>query len=138
MSTTTTAITASQSATQSVTRTRVPSWRSGLATGVVAATATTATVLVMRAVGVPLEVGGEPIPLLGFAQMVLLGTIIGIVMARRLGRASFIRATVVLTAASCIPSVALGTGVDSKLGLVVTHVIAAAIVVPWFARQLSD
>jgi len=124
--------------TQAVATSRAPSWRFGLAAGVIAATATTASVVVLRAVGVPLEVGAEPIPLLGFAQMVMLGTVIGIVMARHMRRTSFIRATVVLAAVSCIPSVALGTGVGSKLALVLTHVIAAAIVVPWFARRLSD
>lgn len=124
--------------TQAVATHRVPTWRFGLATGAFAAAATTASVVVMRAVGVPLEVGGEPIPLLGFAQMVLLGAVIGIVMARRMRRTSFIRATVVLTALSCVPSVALGTGAGSKLALVATHVLAAAIVVPSFARRLSD
>ena len=68
--------------------------------------------------------------------MVLLGTLIGIVMARRLRTSTFVRATVVLTAASCIPSLALGTGI-SKLVLVLTHVVAAAIVIPRLASRMS-
>jgi hypothetical protein len=130
-------ITAS-TAIQTAVRTRVPTWRSGITTGVVAATVTSVVVAGVRAAGIPLDAGGEPIPFFGFAQMVLLGTVIGIVMARRMRRSTFVRATVVLTAVSCIPSVALGTGVASKLGLVFTHMVAAAIVIPWFARQLSD
>ncbi len=116
-------------------RHRVPTWRSGLTTGAVAAAVTTILVVVMRAAGIPTDVEGEPIPLLGFAQMVFLGTVIGIPMARRMRTTSFVRATVVLTALSCVPSVALGTGVASKLALVVTHVVAAAIVIPRLARR---
>jgi len=130
--------TSTRTAPQTVAPARVPTWRFGVGTGVVAAAATSAVVVVLRAVGVHLDVEGEPIPLGAFAQMVLIGTVIGIVMARRMRRSSFVWATVVLTAASCIPSLAWGTGVGSKLALVVTHVIAAAIVVPAFARQLSE
>lgn len=134
-----TTITAATTATSPTTAgTRAPSWRSGLATGAVAAVVTSATVVALRAADVPLNVEGEPLPLAAFAQMVMLGTIIGIVMARRMRRSSFVRATVVLTAASCVPSLAWGTGVGSKLALVLTHVIAAAIIVPAFARRLSD
>ena len=119
------------------TRTRVPSWRFGLATGVLASAAVAAVVVGARAVGVPPEVEAESIPILGFVQMVLLGTIIGIVMARRLRTSTFVGATVVLTALSCIPSLALGTGISSKLVLVLTHVVAAAIVVPRLASRMS-
>jgi hypothetical protein len=110
-------------------------WRAGLATGAVAAVVTTVVAVAMRAAGVPLEVGGEPIPAAGFGQMVLLGALIGIPMARRLSRTTFYRAAVVLTALSCVPSIALGTGVASQAGLVVTHLVAAAIIVPRFAPR---
>jgi hypothetical protein len=130
--------TATQTVPQTAAPARVPSWRFGIGTGAVAAAATSAVVVALRAAGVHLDVQGEPIPLAGFAQMVLLGTVIGIVMARRLRRTTFVWATVVLTAASCVPSVAWGTGVESKLALVFTHLVAAAIVVPVFARRLSD
>ena len=131
-------ITATRTAPQTATPARVPSWRFGVGTGVVAAAAVSAVVVALRAAGVHLDVEGEPIPVAGFAQMVLLGTVIGIVMARRMRRNRFVWATVVLTSASCIPSLAWGTGVGSKLALVLAHVVAAAIVVPAFARQLSD
>jgi hypothetical protein len=134
-----TTATATQTTTASTTtaarpRTRV-SWRVGLATGVVAAAATTALAAAIRAAGLELGVDSEPIPLAAFAQMVLLGAIIGIVIARHARRTTFLRAAVVLTAASCIPSLVLGTTVGDKLGLVLTHVVAAAIVVPRLAPR---
>jgi hypothetical protein len=129
--------TTATTAPATTTRTRVPSWRFGLATGVLAAAATAAVVAAARAVGVPPEVDGESIPILGFVQMVLLGTVIGIVMARRLRTSTFVRATVVLTAVSCIPSLAFGTGLSSKLVLVLTHVVAATIVVPRLASRMD-
>ena len=117
---------------------RVPTWRAGLATGVVAAAVVAVVAAVAGAAGVPFDVDGQPIPVLAFAQMVLLGTVIGIIVARRVSRTTFVRAAVVLTALSCVPSVALGTGAGSKLALVATHVLAAAIIVPRLARPLSD
>ncbi len=119
-------------------RHRTPTWRYGLTTGVIATAAVCGLVIVLNGAGVPTEVGGEAIPLLGFAQMVLLGTVIGIAMARRMQTASFVRATVALTALSYVPSVALGMGVASKLALVLTHVVAAAIVVPRLAGRQSE
>lgn len=116
------------------TATRV-SWRAGLITVVVAAAVTTALAAAFGALGFPLDVGGEPIPVFAFAQMVLLGGAIGIVLARRVRRTTFVRATVVLTALSCVPSLALGTTVGDKLGLVLTHLVAASIVVPRLAPR---
>jgi hypothetical protein len=121
----------------SATSTRV-SWGSGLATVVIAAVVTTLVALALQAVGVGLEIDGESIPVLAFAQMVALGGVIGIVLARHLGRTAYLRTTVVLTALSCIPSLALGDTVGDKLGLVLTHLVAAAIIVPRLARNRSE
>jgi len=41
----------------------------------------------------------------------------------------------VLTALSCVPSVALGTTAADKVGLVATHVVAAAFIVPRLAPR---
>ena len=111
------------------------SWRSGLATVVVAAGVTTLVALALQALGVGLEIDGESIPVLAFAQMVALGGVIGIVLARRLGRTAYLRTTVALTALSCVPSLALGDTVGDKIGLVLTHLVAAAIIVPRLARR---
>lgn len=111
------------------------SWRSGLATVVIGAVATTLVALALQAVGVGLEIDGESIPVLAFAQMVALGGVIGIVLARHLGRTAYLRTTVTLTALSCVPSLALADTVSDKLGLVLTHLVAAAIIVPRLARR---
>lgn len=135
MSTTTATVT--RTAPRTTAPTRVPTWRFGIATGVVAAATTSVVVVALRAAGVELNVEGEPIPLMGFAQMVLLGTVIGIVMARRMRRTTFLWATAALTVLSCVPSVAWGDGAGSKAALVFTHLVAAAVVVPTFARRLT-
>jgi hypothetical protein len=131
-----TAITVPQTATPAVTR--VPTWRSGLATGAIAAALTTALAVALRSAGVPLDIAGEEIPILGFAQMVLLCTVVGIVLARRMRRTTFVITTVALTVLSFVPDVTADTGTASKLGLALTHVVAAAIVIPRLARPLSD
>jgi Family of unknown function (DUF6069) len=110
-------------------------WKRGLATGAVAAAAATAVAAAFRAAGATLSVTDGAIPLMGFAQMVLLSTVIGIVIARHTSRTTFFGVTVALTALSCVPDVALGDGVVSKVGLVLTHVVAAAIIVPRLARK---
>ncbi|HEX5087798.1 MAG TPA: DUF6069 family protein [Nocardioides sp.] len=110
-------------------------WKRGLAVGVVAAVAATAVAAAFRAVGHPLAVTDGPIPLLAFGQMVLVATVVGIVMARHTSRTTFIRATIALTALSCVPDLALGDGPVSTAGLMLTHVVAAAIIVPRLARR---
>jgi len=111
------------------------SWRSGLVTVVIGAVATTLVSVALQAIGVGLEIDGESIPALAFAQMVALGGVIGIVLARHLGRTAYLRTTVTLTALSCVPSLALADTVADKLGLVLTHLVAAAIIVPRLARR---
>src|SRR5689334_22044895 len=81
-------------------------WRAGLTAGAFAAATICATVSVARAAGVSAAVGGEPIPLLGFAQLTLVGALIGIGLARvlstraRFPRSAFLRLTAALTALS--------------------------------------
>jgi hypothetical protein len=118
--------------------TRVPSWRSGLGTAAIGAAVTTVVAVALRAAGVPLEIAGEEIPVLGFAQMVLLFGAVGVVLARHLKRSTFVVTTVVLTALSFVPDVTADTGTASKLGLMLTHVVAAAIIIPRLARPLAD
>jgi hypothetical protein len=126
------------STTAVATGTRVPTWRSGLGTGIIAAAVTTVAAVALRAVGVPLEIQGEEIPVLAFAQMVLLFTVVGIVLARHMKRSTFLVTTIVLTALSFVPDVTADAGTSTKLGLMATHVVAAAIVIPRLARPLAD
>jgi len=118
----------------SATSTRV-SWGRGVVTVAAAAVATTVLAMALQAAGVGLDVDGESVPALAFAQMVTLGGVIGIVLARHLGRTAFLRATIALTALSCVPSLAFGDTAGDKLGLVLTHLVAAAIIVPRLARR---
>jgi len=81
------------------------------------------------------------IPLLGFAQMTLLGAILGGLLAVAFNRystharRSFVRTSVMLAVLSCVPSVALPDDAATKIVLVATHVVAALIIVPALARQ---
>ena len=78
----------STTATQQATKTQ-PVWKAGLAAGLIASVATTAVVVVARAIDIPVaDRAGESIPILGFAQMTLLCTAIGILLARVIGRRS--------------------------------------------------
>ena len=110
-------------------------WKRGLATGVVAAVVVTVVAGAFQAAGHALSVIDGPSPLASFAQMVLLSTVVGIVIARHTSRTTFYRVAVALTVLSCVPDVALGDGFVSKAGLVLTHVVAAAIIVPRLARR---
>jgi len=110
-------------------------WARGLATGAVAAAVVTAVAGAFQAAGATLAVMDGAIPLASYAQMVLLATVAGIVIARHTSRTTFFRVTVGLTVLSCVPDIAWGDGVVSKAGLILTHVVAAVIVIPRLARR---
>ena len=110
-------------------------WKRGLATGAVAAAVVTVVAGAFQAAGHTLSLVDGVLPLLSFAQMVLLSTVVGIVIARHTSRTTFYRVAVALTVLSCVPDVAWGDGFVSKAGLVLTHVVAAAIIVPRLARR---
>jgi hypothetical protein len=119
--------------------TRPTVWRTGLAAGVAAAAATTAVAAAARAVDVPLEIDGEAIPLVGFAQLTLFFTGVGVLLARFIGRRSAFRTTtVVLTALSLTPDLAVSASTATKLTLIVTHLVAAAIVIPALTGRLPE
>jgi hypothetical protein len=114
-----------------------------LLVGVVAAATTTAVAAAAHAAGVPLAIDGEQIPFLGFAQMALLGAVLGGLIVAALNRWSgrarqrFQVIAAALTVASFIPSVALPPDTATKLVLVATHVVAAAIIVPALVRRTA-
>ena len=115
-----------------------------VAVGATAAVATTAVAALLHAAGVTFAIDGEAIPLLGFAQMAFLWTLVGGVLAGSLRKRSaqprhrWIQATVVLTALSCMPSVTAPASTGTRLALCLTHLVAAAIVIPVLARHLAD
>ena len=111
------------------------SWERGLVTAAVAAVAVTVVAGAFQAAGHALSVTDGAIPLMAFAQLVMLFSVVGIVIARHTSRTTFFRVAVALTALSCVPDLALGDGLVSKAGLMLTHVVAAAIIVPRLARR---
>lgn len=127
--------------TSETTATRPSLRRTTAIAGVAGAAITTAVAAAIGAAGANYEIEGEAIPLLGFAQMTLVGAIIGGVLMAVLNRRSaeprrrFLQVTTVLTALSCLPSVAMPDDAGSKVALVALHVLAAAIIVPAIARH---
>jgi hypothetical protein len=131
-------------ATEPTARVR-PLWRTGVAAGVAAAAATMAVAATASAAGASLEVApGEAIPVSGFGQLTILCSAVGVLMARcirsraRQPRRTFVRATVALTVLSIVPDVLLSTDTATKVVLVLTHVVAAAIVIPALASRLPE
>jgi hypothetical protein len=116
-------------------------------TGVVAAAlASGATTIVAAggsAAGISLDVGGASIHVLGFAVLTAFFSLVGLVLAAVLSRmarrprSTFIRSTVVLTVLSLVPDAIADATPATKALLMLTHLVAAAIVIPAVARRLS-
>jgi hypothetical protein len=86
--------------------------------------------------------GGAPIPVLGFGVLTTVFSLVGLILAAVLSRTArtprltFIRTTVVLTALSLVPDVIADAQPATKALLMLTHLVAAAIVIPAVARRL--
>jgi hypothetical protein len=120
--------------------------RAGLIAGVAAAAVNTAVVAVADKAGdvsLVVQRGGDAIPLVGFTNVTFVATLIGLgiaaVVRRRSSRpaALFTRIAIWLTAASLIPPVLVDADVSTKVLLIATHLIAAAIVIPVVAKRLT-
>jgi hypothetical protein len=115
--------------------------RTTVVAGLVAAAVSSGVAAAVHAGGVSFEVDGEMIPLVGVAQMTVLGAVIGGVVLAVLNRHSrsarrhFLPTAVALTALSCVPSVTWPDDTATKLALVALHVLAAGIVVPALVRH---
>ncbi len=118
--------------------------RTGVVAGLAASVATVAVAALARAIDVPLRVGGESIPLLGFAQLTFIATMIGTVLAVVLShrahrpRPTFVVTTITLTLLSIVPDVLADAETATKVALALTHIVAAAIVIPALASRLAD
>ncbi|TDD12066.1 hypothetical protein E1292_02770 [Nonomuraea deserti] len=114
----------------------------GLTATAVAAAATAGVAAAGELAGISLAVGGAPIPVSGFATLTAvfsaLGLVLALILARttRRPRVAFVRTTMVLTALSLLPDVLVDASPATKALLMLTHVVAAAIVVPVIARRL--
>jgi peptidoglycan/LPS O-acetylase OafA/YrhL len=118
--------------------------RTGAGAGLVSAVATSTTAAVASALDVSLKVGGQAIPVIGFAQVTfvaaIIGTVIAVVMSQRASRPrhTFVMTTLTLTALSIVPDVTADAHTATKLVLALTHLVAAAIVIPALASRLAD
>ena len=111
--------------------------RVGLLAGVVAAVVTMAVAGLAGAAGATFEVQGEAIPLPAFALWSIIGGLIGGALARLLrspGR--FVTVAMVGTALSLIPPLALPDAAATKAVLVLTHLVAASIIIPLLRKRL--
>ncbi|MGC4760104.1 DUF6069 family protein [Micromonospora trifolii] len=117
--------------------------RTGVAATVAASVATMAVAAAGHLAGISLELGDAPIPVTGFGVLTAVFSLIGVVIAALLARfaryprLTFVRTTVVLTALSLVPDVIADAGVATKALLMLTHLVAAAIVIPAVARRLA-
>jgi predicted membrane channel-forming protein YqfA (hemolysin III family) len=104
--------------------------------------ATILIVAVARAADVAVAVQGERIPPAGFAELTLVGAVIGVVLAKSFARRAaeprrtFVRVTVALTALSLVPDAIADASTGTKLVLMLTHVVAASIIIPRLAARL--
>ncbi|WP_410812576.1 DUF6069 family protein [Micromonospora sp. 067-2] len=117
--------------------------RTGVVATVAASAATTAVAAAGHAGGISLDVGGAPIPVAGFGMLTAAFSLIGVVIAALLSRfarhprRTFVRTTVALTVLSLVPDVIADAGAATKALLMLTHLVAAAIVIPTVARRLA-
>lgn len=128
-----------------------PLWLVGLAATVAGAAVTALVAAVARAADVPLEVASsndaapEAIPVSGVAVLVVICGIVGMVMALGTNRwatrpaRAFVVATTVLTAVSLVtPLIAENATTATRVVLELTHLVAAAIIIPPIAYRLAQ
>jgi hypothetical protein len=115
----------------------------GLTAAAVAAVATASLAAAGEVAGISLVVGDAPIPVSGFAVLTVIFSVVGLVLAlvlarlARRPRTAFVRTTVVLTGLSLVPDLLADASATTKMLLMLTHLVAAAIVIPAIARRLS-
>jgi len=115
----------------------------GLTAAAIASASTATIAAAGEFAGAGPVVGGAPIPAFGFAVLTAIFSVVGLVLAlvlarlARRPRAAFVRTTLVLTALSLVPDVLADATAATKVLLMLTHVVAAAIVIPAIARRLS-
>ncbi len=112
--------------------------RTGAISGVAATVCTTSLAAVASAAGVSLEVDAQAIPIGAFAWWTVIGTAVGILLARFLrDRRRFTTVTVVALGLSLIPPLVAPDDTATKIVLVGAHLLAAAIVIPSLGRRLA-
>jgi hypothetical protein len=127
-----------------------PVWLVGVVAAVVAAVATTLVVLVALGAGVPMQAApstaaaGEDIPISAFAMLTVIFTAVGTIVAMALARWAkrpapiFLIVTIVLTIVSFAgPATTSYATTATRLVLDLTHIVAAAIVIPALTLRLA-
>ena len=119
-----------------------PIWKTGAVAGLAAAVVNVAIAAAASAADVSLAVEGEEIPVAGFATMTILWTSVGVVLAAVLHRRArrpqhtFVVTTVVLTVLSLVSPFTGDADTSTRVVLELTHLAAAAIVIPAIAGKL--
>jgi len=112
--------------------------RVGAQAGAVAAVCTTVLAAIAAARDISLEVDAAPVPIPAFALWTLVGSALGVVLARLLRqRQRFVVVTTITTGLSLIPAIAAPDDTATRAVLVAAHLVAAAIIIPALAKQLS-
>lgn len=119
-------------------------WKAGVAASLGAAVATTSVAAAASAAGVSFAAGGSGIPLLGFTELTVAFSLIGVALAAvlmrvaRTPRRTFRRTTVALAILSVVPDATFGFDAVSAAVLKSLHATAALIVIPAVARRLAE
>jgi hypothetical protein len=143
----TSTLTATRTHSGSVT---TPVWRVGVLAGLAASVAVTAVAVTAKAIDIPMMAApksadvGQDIPLYGYAMGTLMstaiGTLLAVVLAWKAKRPVpvFVVITTVLTLISFAGPITTGHATTAtRVVLALTHVVAAAIVIPALARSLA-
>lgn len=120
--------------------------RAGVMATAIAMIATTIVGALVRATGVDFELpeGGTPIPWYGFGGLTGAFSVVGVVIAAALLRWSarpaerFVQTAVTLTAISLVPPFLVDADAGTVAGLVLLHLVAAAVMIPALARELRS
>lgn len=124
-------------------------WIPGIVAAVVAAAVNVGLAVLMTSAGVEFvdpSVPDKPIPPMGFAVLTLGFSLVGVVLAALLARfarhprRTFVITTLVLLALSLIPDftdLLVTWPTATKFALALTHLVAAAIVIPTLAKRLA-
>lgn len=123
---------------------RTSVWKHGVAAAVIASVLTPVLASIASAAGVSFaDKSGSSIPILAFAQLTLVFSLIGVgvaaVMARKARRpqTTFVRTAVALVALSYVPDLTFGFDAVSAATLITLHTMVAAIMIPTLASRLA-
>lgn len=125
--------------------TRPALWLPGVALAAGGAAAASFVAVAAHAAGASLEIAGEAIPVLGFAQLAFVFSLLGVVLAAAFRRCSrqparaFLRTTLALVVLSFIPDlVTPDIDAASRVALICSHIAVAAIVIPGLRARLHQ